>query len=649
MSTAIADETLKTSAKAVRIEDEIARRGIHLRGKAERWGRCPKCGGHDRFSINTVKQVFNCRGCGKGGDVIDLVQHLDNADFMTACETLTGKRRVNGHAPNGKDRRVIREVTAAKFTYRDENGATLFEVRRIEFQNPDGSFVLKDGKRKKTFRQLRPDCDRPGRWINNLDGVDTAIPYRLPEILKVNERGELIVIVEGERKADLLWSWGIAATTNAMGAGKWKSEHSKYLNGADVVISPDNDERGRQHADAVAASLQGIANNIRLLDLPGLEPKEDIVDWAERGGDDRQLNELIASKARPWTASNDKEPTPLLIKTSKQFVIDFVPPDYIVDGLLQEGFLYSLTGATGAGKTAIALRLAASVALGVSFAGRETKRRRVLYLAAENPDDVRMRWIALSQHMHFDIDVIEVFFVEGVFKISEAKDRLREEAEKLGGDFGLVVIDTSPVFYEGDDENNRTQQGRHAVMLRDLISVIPGKPAVVANCHPVKNASSDSLLPAGGGNFLNQVDGNLTAAKTDSTTELHTQGKFRGVEFAPMHFMIKTVTHQDVKDSRGRLIPTVICEWISDKEKENIATQKVSDEDAILKLIAEDAKASRSTLAMRMGWKLYSGEPNKMKADRCIKALLKDKLIKETRRGNFALMPEGNSAIEAMK
>jgi hypothetical protein len=341
-----------------------------------------------------------------------------------------------------------------------------------------------------------------------------------------------------------------------------------------------------------------------------------------------------------------KDRSPLFIKTSKQFVTDFVPPDYIVDGLLQEGFLYSLTGATGAGKTAITLRLAASTALGVVFAGRETKRRRVLYLAAENPDDVRMRWIALSQHMHFDVDAIEVFFVEGVFKISEAKDRLREEAEKLGGDFGLVIIDTSPVFYEGDDENNRTQQGRHAEMLRDLISVIPGKPAVVANCHPVKNASPDNLLPAGGGNFLNQVDGNLTAAKTDSTTELHTQGKFRGVEFAPMHFLIKTVTHQDVKDSRGRLIPTVICEWVSDKEKENIAAKVVSDQDAVLKIISDDPKATQPSIATKMNWKLYTGEPNKMRAGRCIKALLKHKLINETRQGNYVLTDEGKRALE---
>ena len=266
---------------------------------------------------------------------------------------------------------------------------------------------------------------------------------------------------------------------------------------------------------------------------------------------------------------------------------------------MQEGFLYSLTGATGAGKTAITLRLAASIAIGAKFAGRDTKKRRVLYLAAENPTDVRMRWIALAQQMDFVADEIEVFFVEGVFKISEMADSLKSEAEKVGGDFGLVVIDTGPVFYEGDDENNRTQQGRHAVTLRELITIIPGKPAVVVNCHPVKNAAADNLLPAGGGNFLNQVDGNLTAAKTDSTTELHTQGKFRGVEFAPMHFLIKTVTHERVKDSKGRLIPTVICDWISEQEKERFVRPEGEDEDEMLALIRDNPKASIAELALK--------------------------------------------------
>jgi hypothetical protein len=57
-------------ARSVRIEDECSRRGIVFNGQAgktERCGPCPKCGGGDRFAVNTKKQVFNCRGCGARG------------------------------------------------------------------------------------------------------------------------------------------------------------------------------------------------------------------------------------------------------------------------------------------------------------------------------------------------------------------------------------------------------------------------------------------------------------------------------------------------------------------------------------------------------------------------------------------------------
>lgn len=77
-------------ARAVRIDDEIARRGIKLNGRGpERCGPCPKCGGTDRFAINTNKQIWNCRGCQRGGDVISLVQHLDGSTFGAAVATLS--------------------------------------------------------------------------------------------------------------------------------------------------------------------------------------------------------------------------------------------------------------------------------------------------------------------------------------------------------------------------------------------------------------------------------------------------------------------------------------------------------------------------------------------------------------------------------
>ena len=68
-ATAAPDHRLE-EARAVRIEDEVARRGIKLRGGNERSGPCPACGGDDRFAINIKKQLWNCRGCQHGGDVI---------------------------------------------------------------------------------------------------------------------------------------------------------------------------------------------------------------------------------------------------------------------------------------------------------------------------------------------------------------------------------------------------------------------------------------------------------------------------------------------------------------------------------------------------------------------------------------------------
>jgi hypothetical protein len=76
-------------ARSIPIEDELAKRGIKLRGRVDRCGPCPRCGGTDRFSINTKKQLFNCRGS-TGGDVIALVQHLDGIGFLDAIKLLAG-------------------------------------------------------------------------------------------------------------------------------------------------------------------------------------------------------------------------------------------------------------------------------------------------------------------------------------------------------------------------------------------------------------------------------------------------------------------------------------------------------------------------------------------------------------------------------
>ena len=80
-------------ARSVPIEEVLAVQGHDLRRcGGELIGPCPVCGGCDRFAVNPKKAVWNCRGCSKGGDVIDLVCHLDGCGFNDAIEKLTGEK-----------------------------------------------------------------------------------------------------------------------------------------------------------------------------------------------------------------------------------------------------------------------------------------------------------------------------------------------------------------------------------------------------------------------------------------------------------------------------------------------------------------------------------------------------------------------------
>jgi hypothetical protein len=109
--------------------------------------------------------------------------------------------------------------------------------------------------------------------------------------------------------------------------------------------------------------------------------------------------------------------------------------------------------------------------------------------------------------------------------------------------------------------------------------------------------------------------------------------------------MLRTVTHERLVTSTGRIMPTVVCDWISDIANDEIAKQKLADEDLILAAIDADPKAAQASLAIKLKWTLYSGEPNKMKVSRVLKSLKTAKLVTETRAGKFRLTDKGKKAL----
>src|SRR4029077_9766381 len=206
-----------------------------------------------------------------------------------------------------------------------------------------------------------------------------------------------VFVCEGEKGADRVASLDHCATTVA--CGDWTPDCIAPLADRAVLSLEDNDEAGRKKAFEAAQALHGTAKTVRIVRLPGLPEKGDVSDWLD--ADQRNAGKLVdvCFGAPLWTPTEkpaDEKPNGKLALSSAEFVAGFTPPDYLVVGWLQRRFVYSLTAATGDGKTAVALLIALMVSQG-SALGNKVKRGRVLYFAGENPDDVRMRWMATTQ------------------------------------------------------------------------------------------------------------------------------------------------------------------------------------------------------------------------------------------------------------
>lgn len=332
-----------------------------------------------------------------------------------------------------------------------------------------------------------------------------------------------------------------------------------------------------------------------------------------------------------------------MIISAAEFVAGFKPPEYLIDGMIQKGYLYSLTAKTGHGKTAVTMAMAQAVARGVKIRDREVTQGSVLILAGENPDDVRARLLVLAEAYQFDVTTAPIHFIPGVIDIKESLARIKSEAAAIG-DIALVIVDTAAAYYKGDDGNSNVQQGDYARILRGLCG-LQGRPTVIVNSHPTKNASKDNMVPMGGSAFVNEVDGNLTLwSGGEGHTQLHWFWKFRGPEFEPIDFKMETKTSDSVADVNGVLMPSVVAFPIGDSELEMREAEQESDERILLSVIGMNARGSVATLAKKANWQTSTGQPAKSKVFRLCSALIEDNLIKRVRK-RYIITPAGKAEL----
>ncbi len=446
-----------------RILAALAAKGIEPRRASKGWSaRCPAH--EDRRASLSISEgenggaVLHCHvGCTVGA--VCAAVGLGVVDLMPTTVSLPTPAN-----PKGKPRIV------AQHDYRDEAGELLFQVVRFE---------------PKDFRQRKP---KPGGgWEWRVKGV-RVVPYRLRELL--TDPARAVVVAEGEKDCDKLACIDVLATCNAGGAGKWTAEHSEFLRGRIVFVIPDNDEAGRNHAMQVAQSLHGIAESVRIVELPGLPAKGDVSDWIAAGGTKVELKQL-AEAAPLWTPAAVVQSGPILT-----CLADVEPRavSWLWPARIPLGRITLLVGRPGEGKSFFTTDAAARVTTGTPWPdGGDCPQGSVILISAEDDpaDTIRPR---LDAHY---ADVRRVHLLSAVRRVDEKGhyDRLITLADvdaieaalvKLP-DCKLIVVDPIGSFLGGGTDAHRDNEVRGVLAPIAMLAEKHG-PAVLVVAHRRKSA-----------------------------------------------------------------------------------------------------------------------------------------------------------------
>jgi RecA-family ATPase len=437
----------------------------HSSKKELRWGR------NGARSVDVPKGTWFDHEAGEGGGVLDFLR----------CQRVGDPWQwLREHGYDNASNANSQHKIVASYDYTDEFGTLLFQVVRFA---------------PKTFRQRHPDGK--GGWIWNLEGV-TRVLYRLPD-LEAFARERRVFVVEGEKDAETLARLGIVATCNPGGAGKWRDAYTDQLAGADVVVLPDHDKAGRDHAEAVARSLVGKAARVRLLELPGLPDKGDVSDWFTQGGTVKELNNLV--EATPdWTAQAPQGDgaVPLLVRIDlARYDSEPIPTrEWGVPDRFPRRAVCLLSGEGGRGKSIILLQLAAAHVLGKDWLRSLPERGPVILVNAEDEESEIVRRLkpivehyeASFANLAHNLHIFSLAGADPLLALPERSNRIVTTplyAELMTlvravQPICIIIDNVADVF--GANEIERSHVRQFIALMRQL--AIAGNGYVVMSSHP---------------------------------------------------------------------------------------------------------------------------------------------------------------------
>lgn len=133
-------------------------------------------------------------------------------------------------------------------------------------------------------------------------------------------------------------------------------------------------------------------------------------------------------------------------------------PGWLIKGVLPQTELNVIYGISGAGKSFVALDMAAAIARGEKWRGRRVKQGRVVYICAEGVGGFRQRVMAYMQQNELrQMDLGILAATPNFLQKSDVRDTIK--AIQAFGKVSLVVVDTLAQVMPGGNENSSEGMG----------------------------------------------------------------------------------------------------------------------------------------------------------------------------------------------
>ena len=154
--------------------------------------------------------------------------------------------------------------------------------------------------------------------------------------------------------------------------------------------------------------------------------------------------------------------------------IKMTPPTWLIHGILETQALAFLIGASGSGKTFVAVDMAVAIAGGTPYHQRTTQRGVVVLSAGEGTAGLRGRFEAACSEHGLQAQTLDIFLMRSCVRFFDKSsiELFREELRIVARETGkvsLVVIDTLARAFAGADENLATDMGVFIDHLQGII------------------------------------------------------------------------------------------------------------------------------------------------------------------------------------